>query len=419
MNTTNTYKPNANFKLITLEMIDKITALNIPKNEKFNFCKPSLAQAIVNPLKVSYIKKDKIKSLKEHANISLPLSPTPEQRNKYFNACSLEKFANHIFNKETISADQLTDFNNIVKEAKEKANATLIKEFKTFDAQQIPFIYNLKKGTENEIYNGLFVGKHNDLNASCMQGKPRKWFEIYTDINESQAVEIATLVQGTEIVARALVWFDVPADKVGTDVIQPKDVYIDRIYTKTQEHRAETQTQLYFDILKKYKVETEATQEVSTPSGVVEKLIFPNCYNAFNIREKVLARMNTTKEIIFNSYCRFDVETNSGNYNYWPYLDSLQWFDTYDQRLTSDEEHGSDIVKLDSTSGNANETHRHCDHCGNEMCEDDSRYIETEEMEVCPECAIYCDERDEYILLDDAIYNSQTGCYHYRGDLNI
>mgnify|MGYP003126467952 FL=1 len=132
MNTLNTYKPDAHFKLITFEMIDKITALNIPQNEKFNFCRPSIAQAIVNPLKVSYIKKDKIKSLKEHANISLPLSPTPEQRNKYFNACSLEKFANHIFNKETITAEQLSSFDNIVKQAKEKANATLTKEIQTF-----------------------------------------------------------------------------------------------------------------------------------------------------------------------------------------------------------------------------------------------------------------------------------------------
>ena len=419
METLNTYKPNAHFKLITFEMLDKIAALNIPKNEKFNFCRPSLSQAIINPLKVSYIKKDKIKSLKEHANVNITLSPTPEQRNKYFNACSLEKFANHIFNKETISAEQLNDFNNIVKEAKEKANATLTKEIKTFNALEIPFIYNLKKDTENETYKGFYVGKHNDLNASCMQGKPRKYFEIYTDINESQAVEMATLIQGNEIVARALVWLDVPADEIGKGVIQPRDIYIDRIYTKTQEHREETQAELYFQILKKYKVETEATQEISTPSGAIKKIILPNCYNAFNIREKATARLNTTKEIILNSYCRFDVETNSNDYNYYPYCDTLTFFDTYNQRLTADEESGSDILKLDSTSGEATNAVRCCDQCGNEMYEDDERYIETEEMSVCPECAIYCDERDEYILLDDAIYNSHSGTYHYRGDLDI
>lgn len=419
MNTLNTYKPNANFKLITFEMIDKITALNIPKNEKFNFCKPSLAQAVINPLKVSYIKKDKIKSLKEHAKILLPLSPTPEQRNKYYNACSLEKFANHIFDKETITAEQLSSFNDIVKQAKERANATLTKEFKTFDAQQIPHIYNIKKDTENETYNGLHIGKHNDINASCMQGKPRKWFEIYTDVNESQAVEMATLIQGNEIVARALVWFDVPADKVGTDVIQPRDIYIDRIYTKTQEHREETQTELYFKILEFYKVETEATQEVSTPSGALEKLVLPNCYNSFNIRQKVTARLNTTKEIKLNNFIRFDLETNSDSYNYYPYCDTLTFFDTYNQKLTADEEHGSDILKLDRTDGEANTMLQNCEQCGNEMYEEESLYIETEDMSVCECCATYCDERDEWILTDDAVYNSHSGTYHYRGDLDI
>jgi hypothetical protein len=412
---TKTYKTNAQFKLITLEMIDKITALKIPKNEKFNFCKPSLAQAIVNPLKVSYIKKDKIKSLKEHAKVNITLSPTPEQRNKYYNACSLEKFANHIFLKEDLTAEQLSDFNNIVKEAKEKANATLTKELKTFDAQQIPEIYNIKKDTDNETFNGLYVGKHNDLNASCMQGKPKKWFEIYTDIEESQAVQMATLVQGNEIVARALVWFDVPSDKVGTDVIQPRDIYIDRIYTKTQEHRAETQTQLFFDILKQYKVETGATKKINAD----KKIILPNCYNAHNIREKVTARLNTTKEIKINSFCRFDVETNSDAYNYYPYCDTLTHFDTYNQRLTSDEESGSDILKLDRTDGESSTTLRTCDHCGNEMHEEESIYILTEGYYVCEHCATYCEEREEYILTDDAVYNSHSGTYHYRHDLDI
>ncbi len=418
MNTLNTYKPNKHFKLITLEMIDKIAALEIPENNKFNFCKISLAQAIVNPLKVSYIKQDKIKSLMEHAKVILPLSPTAEQRNKYFNACSLEKFANHIFNKEGITSDQLKEFNDIVKKTKERANATLIKDFKRFTALEIPEIYHINNGTDSKTYEGYHIGQHNDINASCMQGKPKKWFEIYTDIEESQAVEMATLIQGNEIIARALVWFDVPADEVGKNVIDSKKIYIDRIYTKTQEHRAETQTEIYFQILKQYKVQTETTEEISTPSGAIEKLVLPNCYNACNIIEKVKARLNTTKEIKLHSYCNIDIETNSDSYDYYPYLDSLQYFNTYDQRLTADEEHGSDILKLETTNGQANAVMCSCDQCSADMEEDDSIYIETEEMSVCQDCATYCDERDEYILTDEAVYNSHSGNYHYRGDLD-
>tara|TARA_R100001163_G_scaffold7224_1_gene7629 strand:- start:329 stop:1615 length:1287 start_codon:yes stop_codon:yes gene_type:complete len=428
MNTLETYKPNAHFKKITLQMIDKISALEIPKNDKFNFCKISLAQAIVNPLKVSYIKQDKIKSLMEHAKVILPLSPTAEQRNKYFNACSLEKFANHIFNKETINAEQLNEFNEIVKKAKERANATLTKKLRTFDAQQIPEIYNIKSGTDNETYNGLYIGKHNDINASCMQGKPRKWFEIYTDIEESQAVEMATLIQGNEIVARALVWFDVPVDEVGKNVISSEKIYIDRIYTKTQEHRAETQTELYFQILKNYNI-SNVEKIISAPASINDKnkklgktkieLILPNCYNACNLREKIRARLNTTKEIKFNSYCRFDVETYSDNYEFYPYLDSLQYFNTYDHRLTADEENGSDVLKLENTNGDANSVMCTCDNCGDSMHEEDSRFVETEEMNCCESCAIYCDGRDEWILETDAVYNNHSGEYHYRGDLDL
>lgn len=129
--------------------------------------------------------------------------------------------------------------------------------------------------------------------------------------------------------------------------------------------------------------------------------------------------MNTTKEIKLSNCICFDVETNNDNYKYYPYLDSLQWFDTYNQRLTADEESGEDILKLDRTDGESNTMLHTCENCGNEMYEEERIYIETEGVDVCEHCAIWCEERDEYILTDDAIYNSHTGTYHYRGDLDI
>ena len=421
MNTLETYKVNYDFKKITLEMISKITALGIPENNKFNFCKISLAQAIINPLKVSYIKQDKIKSLMEHAKVILPLSPTAEQRNKYFNACSLEKFANHIFDKKGITADQLSDFNSFVKRAKEKANLTLTKELKTFEASEIPDIYNINNGSDSKEYNGYYITENNGINSSCMQGKPKKYFEIYTDLNEDiHALEMATLTQGNEIVARALVWFDISKDELKTgEEIHPRSVYIDRIYTKTQEHREETQAQLYFEILKRYNISINKITEVSTPSGPKDRVILPNCFNANNITKLIISKLNINKEVIFNSYCGFDVESLNNDYAYYPYLDSLQYFNTDTHCLSADEDDGAYILKLESTSGDAIETHTLCDNCGAEMSRDDERYIETEEMTVCECCAVYCDERDEYILESDAIYNNHSGQYHYSRDLDI
>ena len=62
---------------------------------------------------------------------------------------------------------------------------------------------------------------------------------------------------------------------------------------------------------------------------------------------------------------------------------------------------------------------RTCEHCGNDMQEDEMYFIETEGIEVCEHCATYCEERDEYILTDDAVYNNNTGQYLYRGDLDL
>jgi hypothetical protein len=101
-------------------------------------------------------------------------------------------------------------------------------------------------------------------------------------------------------------------------------------------------------------------------------------------------------------------------------MDSFQWFNTYSNSLSADEENDIDILKLDSTSGDYSNTSRcECEHCGYEVNdEDDLRYIETEDLSACEDCATYCDERDEYILTDDAIYNNHTGQYHYRCDLD-
>ena len=101
-------------------------------------------------------------------------------------------------------------------------------------------------------------------------------------------------------------------------------------------------------------------------------------------------------------------------------MDSFQWFNTYSNYLSADEESCSDILKLDCTSGGSSTTTRcECEHCGYEVeSEDDLVFVETEEMSICEDCATYCDERDEYILTDEAIYNNFTGQYHYRPDLD-
>ena len=421
------YVQNPEFELIAKSMIKQIEEFKILKNDKFNVCLQTIANAVCNPLKISYIKKDKIIKLIEHANITIT-EPTTEERNKYYNACTLRKFANNYFNTDGISAEQLEQFNNIVKEATAAANLLLPKTLHILDAEHIPQIYNFKYNNENnkEPFNigklqGLFVGEKSDINASCMQGKPAKYFEIYNDINKDEnTLKMAILTQGSEIIARSLVWIDIPeADIDRRKKQRPNNFFIDRIYTKTQDHRAETQKQLYKDIIKYFNIEIDNNFFLPDGSEPTNKIHLPPCFNCYDIKNKIEAEQNTTKQIFFSNSPSFDVELNEDSYNYYPYLDTYQYFNTYNQTLSNDQEQGSDILRLDSTSGDATNSMRECENCGYEHEEESSIYIETEQISVCEDCATYCDERDEYILTDEAVYNNHSGTYHYRGDLDI
>ena len=422
------YIQNPEYKKIAFSMIAQIEQFKIVKNEKFNICLKSISNAIVNPLKISYIKKDKIKNLEKHANIKIHATPTEEQRNKYFNACTLRKFANHYFLTEGITAEQLQQFNNIVKEATAAANLLLPKTLHILDAEHIPQIYNHKYNNDNNKepftigkLEGLFIGEKSDINASCMQGKPRYYFELYTDLNEEEStLKMAILTQGNEIVARALVWID----KAATDIDRrkkqnPRHFYIDRIYSKTQDHRADTQTQLFTDLISYFNIETNSNYFLPDGSEPTNKIHLPPCYNRYDIANKIEAQQNTTKQILFSNSCSFDIELNSDAYNYYPYADTFQNFDTHNQTLSSDQNSGSEILKLESTNGNAENCCIDCEECGFEMDEDNSIYIEEDEVQVCEDCATYCEDRETYITTSNAIYNSHSGQHHHRDDLDI
>ena len=416
------YIENPEYKKIAFSMIAQIEKFKIAKNEKFNVCLKSISNAIINPLKISYIKNDKIQSLQKHANIKIHSTPTPEQRNKYFNACTLRKFANHYFTTEGITAEQLEQFNIIVKQATAAANLLLPKTLHVLDAEHIPQIYSHKYNKENNKepftigkIEGLFIGEKSDINASCMQGKPKSYFEIYTDLNEEEStIKIAILIQGNEIVARSLIWIDKAAADIDRRKKQnPSNFYIDRIYTKTQEHRADTQTQLFTDLIKYFNIKNHYGSEPTN------KIHLPPCYNRYDIANKIEAQQNTTKQILFSNSCPFDIEVKRDSYSYYPYADTFQHFDTNNQTLSSDQSSGSEMLRLESTSGNAENCYIECEECGHEMDEETSIYIEEDEVQVCEDCAIYCEDRETYITTDNAIYNSHSGHYHHRDDLDI
>ena len=412
------YKENSEFKMICKSMIRQIEEFKILKNEKFNICLDTIANAVCNPLKISYIKKSKIIGLIENAGIVIT-EPTPEERNKYYNACTLRKFANNYFLTDGITAEQLEQFNNIVTEATAAANLLLPKTFHVLDAEHIPQVYNFKydNSSNNEPFNigkieNLHIKEKNNINSSCMQGKPLSYFEIYNDLKtDASTLKMAILTQGNEIVARSLVWIDKATEDIDRrKKMQPNEIFIDRIYTKTQDHREETQTQLFNQVHKYFNVNTITADN---------NIKFANCFNWYDIRSKVTAEQNTTKEIFCSSSPRFDVEVNEDNYSYYPYADTFHHFNTYNQTLSNDESSDSDILRLNNVSGEASENTRCCDECGGETHPDELHYIDDAQVEACENCIVFCDDREESILESDAIYNNHSGIYHHRDDLDI
>ena len=424
-----TYSESQDFRDILHKMLTQIEKLGIKQNNKFNVCLKRTANAVIDNIKVSYIKEDKIKSLEKHANVKLRLRPTAEQREKYFTACSITKFANNFFIKDNITACQLEDFNIMVKRATEAANALLPKHLFVLDAKHIPTIYSLKNKDNESVFNLGTTKESNNVSisvdGSCMQGKPKNWFDIYNDINTDEAtLKIALLVQHNEIIARSLIWLDIPTEDIDRrKKIHPNKMFIDRIYTKTQDHREATQIQLINDIHNYYNVNRLPDNEESNCYNIA----FANSYNWHDIKQGMAKWLSKDCEdtdyiksdnIKCKRYPSFSVETLSRYYSYYPYCDTFQFFDSDCSNLSCEEDCGA--IRLDGTGGEATEQQSECEQCGDRYdSEEDGAYIDTSDMSVCSDCATYCDERQEYILTDEAVYNNYSGCYHWSDDLDF
>jgi hypothetical protein len=248
-----------------------------------------------------------------------------------------------------------------------------------------------------------------------MQGKPKNYFELYEDVNpDTHTLKIAILTQDNEIVARSLIWINLPTNEIDRrKKMSPNKIFIDRIYCKTQEHRQATQTQLFNEVQQYFKI-NNITEE--------KNIRFANCFNWYDIRstvEEMLKSKPDSQQIYCSSSPLFDIELLSDSYDYYPYCDTYQYFDTHNQTISKDESSGSEMVQLCEVDGTARDSHKECEQCGSEISEDEEIWIESADMSVCDDCCTYCYDREEQILYDDAIYNNHTGHHHHRDDLDL
>jgi len=352
-----------------------------------------IGQAISNPLKVSYIKKEKVLGLLENIGFTLGKYPTRKDREKYFTATTIEKLLNDLFNPTTEDHTQkiLQVSSSIDKHLKQSIKTELFfeKDVSGFYSQELKtYSYN--------------------RNGSCMAGKPRSFFELYDLINEDeQQVQIVGLKSGGLVVARALLWKN-------NDVF-----YLDRIYVADFLQNAsieQLQTELFLKVKRAYKLSNL------------------NAYNKMHIKDylkathknRFIEKEITTDFCIKYTYPTFEIEVNQDGFNdinYYPYADTFKYIchnSSLYFNLSCDDDETKFI--LDCTDGDITnkENNQECMCCGGSFNEDDDEihYSELEDDYVCDDCSIYIEERGESCSRDNATYNNYSGDYHYTNDLN-
>ena len=100
-------------------------------------------------------------------------------------------------------------------------------------------------------------------------------------------------------------------------------------------------------------------------------------------------------------------------------MDTFRWGKETRNNISFDSDEDNTEYILEDTGGNYTEGGGAiCDCCGESTHEDEIRFSDCEDENLCDDCSTYIEERDEYCRTDNATYNNYTGNYHYQSDLD-
>ena len=346
------------------------------KSEKFGEFK-HISKAIDNPLKVSFIKQEKIESLLEYTQTKIV--GTPEQRKKYFTSTSIQKLLQQMFKNEVIRTEQISS------DIEKQLRVEFCKDVDLFIEEDLQKFYSQE--LEKYIYNKT---------GSCMDKKPAKYFDLYKNfINVN--TQIVGLKVGKSVIARAILW---------TKNTDKKEYYLDRIYVASEfqnSNQKELQQKLYNKIKRALKLKRldcfSLTHVKQGTDSEGEKIHYFKSISVPNFSIQI-------KQDVFN-----ELES-------YPYLDTFRWGTATTNNIKFTDCEDSCNYILDSTSGYYTDGDTNiCDCCEERTDEDYLTYSDYEEEYLCQECSTYIDERDDIIRTDNAVYNSYSGHYHVESDI--
>ena len=329
-----------------------------------------------NQMQISYITEKKIHGILENVGVSIK-PKSLEHRSKFFTATKPAKFFNTLIDDDKQHSNLVDELRNkFVQDFQSSVKLSV----KLYEADTIPTFYNMQKDQLNDNGKMSFISSR----MSCMQGKPKAYFGVYAK-TEGQRIAILEDKNGN-MYGRALLWAD------------GSDNYLDRIYiadslSGSDEVRAKYQHQVW--------------NEVCTQ---INKTI--HCYSSSHFRH-LITQDGVSAQPLEDFSPRLVEDVTALGFEYYPYSDTFQGLDDDIWNMETDGE-----VYLCNTDGtNANGENCNCEECGDRMHEEDSRYSEVDEETLCEECSVWCDDRDEYINRNNAVYNEYSGQHHHENDL--
>jgi len=339
-----------------------------------------------NPLKVSYINQDKIDGLLAHTGEKI--TGTREQRKKHFTETSIFKMLSEIFEPHLMLEEVATLIDSKLKD--------------NFGEGGELFIENDVAGYYSQELKKYDYHK----NGSCMEGKPSALFEIYSKFINTE-VKIVGLKIGKLAIAKANLYIKTNKDT------NKKEYYLDRIYIADffqPEQMDNLQSRLYHKIKKALRI---------------KRL---DCYSLTHIQRGDTNRQTHKDSNKFNYngssvYPQFKIQISKENFfslNKFPYMDTFRYLQEGRENIflmhSDNEEHE---YILDSTAGDYTQTNQHiCECCSERVAEDETYYSDIDSEQLCSDCAVYIEEREDYAREEFCTYNNFLGVYHYSSDLN-
>jgi len=332
-----------------------------------------------NPLQISSITQERKEKILE--NTGTKINPrNQEHRNKYFSGLKPYKFLVSLLD-EKLSGDRFTLFEGISKNFIEDFAKSIDFVCNIYQAKQIPNIYAIVPNQLNDNGKRTFI----TTGVSCMQGKPKSFFEVY---KKTKGLQLITLEdKAGNLYGRSLLWTAAAEDK--------RKHYLDRIYvadalSSNDKIRAVYQAQIYNFVCKILSVDCVP------------------CFSATHIRD--IKGVNVEEGSRVPRDFRPILEGMAYDFEYFPYADTFQGLECdTDNSIWYQDGNSCEVLLTNTDGSNANDERCSCDECGESVHEDDIYYVEQEGEHLCENCCTYSDYEGTYINNNYIVEHRHTG----------